>query len=183
MEVNTNTGLKFGKVYRVGNFTIKKYKKVLAKRKMAVIRNEMKIPKEIWKHLQQDERPGIPFIKVGTVSDTWSIEWSMGHSFYTAIDELPTDNEGNFADETIDAIHSSLLVLYANATTVGDAEYQAGRMRMLMDFIDRASASAKREPTPEDEQESREAAEDVYRNEQHKDMLLDLGKEVSNGID
>ena len=72
-------GLELGKIYHAGNFIIKKFTRTLTKKQMLQLRDGMNIPRDVQKHL---ERNGMQFIKVSTISGSWSVEWVFGMSFF-----------------------------------------------------------------------------------------------------
>ena len=173
-----NKGLEFGKIYRAGNFTIKKFTRTLTPKQMQELRDNMNIPREIQKKLQ---RNGLPFIKASTVSGSWSIEWVFGMSLFDAIDEMPVDENGEFFGVGLDNLTMILTCMFADTSVVGDMEYMAKKQELMHEYFKRAAK--KGELTEEEVKECEEAADEVLRNEQHKETLLKMGKEVENGDD
>src|SRR3712207_8132306 len=70
--------------------------------------------------------------------------------------------------------------MFADTSTVGDMEYQVSKHKLLNEYLERASEAMKQEPTEQEQKESEEAADEELQTEQHKAMLLDMGKEVAN---
>ena len=166
-------GLEFGKIYRAGNFTIKKFTRVLTGKQMRQIRDEAKIPHDVQKRL---ERSGIPFIKVANVAGTWCVEWSFGTTFFEAFDNLHVNDDGELFGVELENVTAIITCMYADTNTVGDLEYQRKKLAVLNGYIMRASKTG--EPTPEEEKENEEAADEVLRYEEHKATLTEMGKEA-----
>jgi hypothetical protein len=173
-----NKGLEFGKIYRAGNFTIKKFTRTLTSKQMQELRDNMNTPREVQKKLQ---RNGLPFIKASTVSGSWSVEWVFGMSFFQAIDEMPVNENGEFYGTSLDNLTRILTCMFADTSVVGDMEYMAEKQKLMHKYFYRKAD--KGEMTEEEINESEEAADEVLRNEQHKETLLKMGKEVENGDD
>lgn len=173
-----NKGLEFGKIYHAGNFIIKKFTRTLTKKQMLQLRDAMNIPRDIQKRL---ERNGLPFIKASTVSGSWSIEWAFGMSFFDAINEMPVNENGEFYGTSLDNLTMILTCMFADTSVVGDMEYMSKKQELMHEYFKRAAK--KGEMTEEEIKESEEAADEVLRNEQHKETLLKMGKEVEDGDD
>ena len=173
-----NKGLEFGKIYRAGNFVIKKFTRTLTAKQMQELRGNTNIPREVQKKLQ---RNGLPFIKASTVSGSWSIEWAFGMSFFQAIDEMPVNENGEFFGAGLDNLTMILTCMFADMSVVGDMEYMSKKQKFMREYFKRAAK--KGEMTEEEIKESEEAADEVLRNEQHKETLLKMGKEVEDGDD
>ena len=170
--------LEFGKIYRAGNFIIKKFTRTLTSTQMQELRDRMNIPREVQKKLQ---RNGLPFIKASTVSGSWSIEWVFGMSLFDAINEMPVNENGEFFGVGLDNLTMILTCMFADTSVVGDMEYMSKKQELMHEYFKRAAK--KGEPTEEEVKEYEEAADEVLRNEQHKETLLKMGKEVENGDD
>lgn len=173
-----NKGLDFGKIYRAGNFTIKKFTRTLTSKQMQELRDNMNTPREVQKKLQ---RNGLPFIKASTVSGSWSVEWVFGMSLFDAINEMPVNENGEFFGVGLDNLTMILTCMFADTSVVGDIEYMAKKQELMHEYFKRAAK--KGELTEEEVKECEEAADEVLRNEQHKETLLKMGKEVENGDD
>lgn len=173
-----NKGLEFGKIYRVGNFVIKKFTRTLTAKQMQELRDNTNIPREVQKKLQ---RNGLPFIKASTVSGSWSIEWVFGMSLFDAINEMPVNENGEFFGVGLDNLTMILTCMFADTSVVGDMEYMAKKQELMHKYFYRKAD--KGEMTEEEIKESEEAADEVLRNEQHKETLLKMGKEVEDGDD
>lgn len=173
-----NKGLEFGKIYRAGNFVIKKFTRTLTAKQMQELRDNTNIPREVQKKLQ---RNGLPFIKASTVSGSWSIEWIFGMSFFDAINEMPVNENGEFFGAGLDNLTMILTCMFADTSVVGDMEYISKKQKFMHEYLKRAAK--KGEMTEEEIKESEEAADEVLRNEQHKETLLKMGKEVEYGDD
>lgn len=168
-------GLKLGKIYHAGNFIIKKFTRTLTGEQIRQLRDEMNIPREVQRNLQ---RTGLPFIKVSTVSGSWSVEWVFGMSFFEAIDEMPVNENGEFYGTALDNLTMILTCMFADTSVVGDMEYMAEKQKLMHKYFDRMAK--KGEPTEEEIKESEKAADEVLKNEEHKATLINMAKEVEN---
>lgn len=171
-------GLELGKIYHAGNFIIKKFTRTMTKKQMRQLRDSMNIPKDIQKELQ---REGLQFIKASTISGSWSVEWVSEMSFFKAIDEMSVNENGEFYGVGLDNLTMILTCMFADTSVVGDMEYMAKKQELMHEYFKRAAKTG--EPTEEEEKEFEEAADEVLRNEQHKETLLKMGKEVEDGDD
>lgn len=173
-----NKGLEFGKIYRAGNFTIKKFTRTLTSKQVRQLRDENNLPREVQRELR---RVGLPFIKASTVSGSWSIEWVFGMSLFDAINEMPVNENGEFYGTALDNLTMILTCMFADTSVVGDMEYMSKKQELMHEYFKRAAK--KGELTEEEVKECEEAADEVLRNEQHKETLLKMGKEVEDGDD
>lgn len=171
-------GLELGKIYHAGNFIIKKFTRTLTKKQMLQLRDAMNIPRDIQKHL---ERNGMQFIKASTISGSWSVEWVFGMSLFDAINEMPVNENGEFFGVGLDNLTMILTCIFADTSVVGDMEYMAKKQELMHEYFKRAAK--KGELTEEEVKECEEAADEVLRNEPHKETLLKMGKEVEDGDD
>lgn len=171
-------GLELGKIYHAGNFIIKKFTRTLTKKQMLQLRDGMNIPRDVQKRLV---RSGMQFIKASTVSGSWSVEWFFGMSFFKAIDEMPVNENGEFYGTALDNLTMILTCMFADTSVVGDMEYMAKKQELMHEYFKRAAK--KGELTEEEVKECEEAADEVLRNEQHKETLLKMGKEVEDRDD
>lgn len=171
-------GLELGKIYHAGNFIIKKFTRTLTKKQMLQLRDGMNIPRDVQKRLV---RSGMQFIKASTVSGSWSVEWVFGMSFFKAIDEMPVNENGEFFGVGLDNLTMILTCMFADTSVIGDMEYMAKKQELMHEYFKRAAK--KGELTEEEVKECEEAADEVLRNEQHKETLLKMGKEVEDGDD
>lgn len=173
-----NKGLEFGKIYRAGNFTIKKFTRTLTSKQVRQLRDENNLPREVQRELR---RVGLPFIKASTASGSWSIEWVFGMSFFDAINEMPVNENGEFYGTALDNLTMILTCMFADTSVVGDIEYMSKKQELMHEYFKRAAK--KGELTEEEVKECENAADEVLRNEQHKETLLKMGKEVEDGDD
>ena len=171
-------GLELGKIYHAGNFIIKKFTRTLTKKQMLQLRDAMYLPRAILKHF---ERNGMQFLMDSTISGSWSVEWVFGMSLFDAINEMPVNENGEFFGVGLDNLTMILTCMFADTSVVGDMEYMAKKQELMHEYFKRAAK--KGELTEEEVKECEEAADEVLRNEQHKETLLKMGKEVEDGDD
>ena len=177
--------LEFGVRVKVGNYYILKYAKGLGKKELGRLRKASGIPKEVQKHLSQGST--LPFIKVGTISGSWSVEYIIGTSMYDAIDALRivVDEAGERQLYGVEAKNAEAMfvAMFADTTVVGDFEYQAGKQKLLSEYLDRASKklNKKADAGKSDEElrkENEAAAGEVLAKSTHTKTLLEMAEEI-----
>ena len=182
--------LEFGVKVKVGNYYILKYAKGLGKKELSRLRNASGIPRKVQKHLSNGRT--LPFIKVGTISGSWSVEYIMGTSMYDAIDALRVvmDEAGERQLYGVEAKNAEAMfvAMFADTTVVGDYEYQVAKQKLLHEYLDRASKArnAKEDEGKGEEQiakENEEAAQEVLDSSENKTMVLDMAGRIVNGED
>ena len=77
--------MEFGKKIFVGNFVLMKKTRALSKREMKALRDLEKIPEDKRKILS---RGTVPYIRVRDVGGGWSLEVSLEHTMFDALDAL-----------------------------------------------------------------------------------------------
>ena len=173
--------LPFGKKISVGPYTVLKYSKSLSKKEVKELRDAANIPADIQKHIQ---RGSLPFIKVETVSGSWSVEWIIGQTMYDAINEIPLacDASGNplYYGNGYKNLYAIFNAMFTDTCTVGDFEYQVAKQNLMNEYLNRASSAAGKDQTEEEKKDSEESLEEVYHAEQHKAMIMEMGEEVKN---
>ena len=75
--------LPFGKKVMLGSFYVLKHSRSLSAKEAKALRNAEGLPPEIIKAL---DRRSLPYIKVSSVSESWSVEFVAGMCMYDAID-------------------------------------------------------------------------------------------------
>ena len=169
----------FGKKTKCGNFYILKYSKSLSKAELKKLRDASGIPADVQKHLQ---RGSLPYIKVATVSDSWAVEFVYGTTMFNAIDELPTT--GNEVTGIPGKNAEALFVtMYADTSTIGDEEYRKAKVKIMEEYLDRASKAANEaadagKSEEELQKESEEAVQEIIDEEKHAQTILEMGEEI-----
>lgn len=171
--------LPFGKRVMCGNFYVLKHTKALSKKELKLLRKAQGIPADVQKHL---ERGVLPYITIGTVTDSWKIEFVGGMMMYNAIDEIPVavDEDKNPTYYGTARINLGNIIngWFAYTSTVGDAEYQATVIKAMQDYLDRASQKNKQ---PLSEEENKKAMEESEADEKHKAVILKMSNEIKKG--
>lgn len=177
--------LEYGVRVKVGNFYYLKYAKSLSKKEMSVLRKADNVPEEIRKRQQ---RASLPYIKVSTVTGSWSVEFVVGTMMYDALDSLHVvvDDEGarqlyGTEKKNTEAVFVAML---ADTTTVGDFEYQKAKQKLLSEYLDRAGRKLNEEQeagkTEEElRQENEKAVEEAVGDEEIKSAILDMGNHIA----
>ena len=171
--------MEFGKKYRCGNFYILKYSKSLSKAELKKLRDASGIPADVQKHLQ---RGVLPYIKVATVSDSWAVEFVYGTTMFNAIDELPVANNEvtGIPGKNAEAL---FVTMYADTSTIGDEEYRKAKVKIMEEYLDRASKAANEaadagKSEGELQKESEEAVQEVIDKEKQAQTILEMGEEI-----
>lgn len=135
--------MEFGKKVKVGNFYLLKYSKSLSSKELSKLRDAADVPAEMRKYLS---RGSLPYIKVSTVTDSWSVEFVMGMNMFNVLDGVKVvhDGEGVYQLYGTDErnVHALLVGMFADTTTLGDIEYNVAKQKLLSEYVDRASKAA-----------------------------------------
>lgn len=168
--------LEFGKKVKVGNFYILKYSKSLTKTEQKRLRTANNIPTDVQKHL---DRMSLPYIKVSTVTNSWSVEFVVGMAFFDALNAVNVvmDGEGNRQLYGVEAknVEAMLVSMLADTSVVGDFEYQKAKQEILTAYLDRASKEAVKNT---DEKESEKALDEVAEHEELRSQVAEMCKGV-----
>lgn len=153
--------LPFGKKIQVGNFEVLKFTRSLSRQETANVRRRSGLPAEARKHLS---RSGLPFIKVSSISGSWSIEFSAVTLMYRYIDET----------KDTDALRNFFTMFFADTTTFGDQEYWDAKGKALFAYMKRIEAKK----SSADEDAALLSEEQAY--EESKERVESIRKEVSD---
>lgn len=177
--------LEYGVKVRVGNFYYLKYTKSLGRKELATLREAQNIPAEVQKHLQ---RASLPYIKVSTVSGSWSVEFVAGTVMYDALDSLNVVFDGDgvrqlYGTEAKNA-EATFVAMLADTTTVGDYEYQVAKQKLLSEYLERAGKRLNEKcdagkSAEELRKESEAAVQDVINTERHGATLIEMGEHIN----
>lgn len=126
--------MNYGKKYKFGNYTMVKYSKPLSKGELGVLRES--IPEEVSGTLAGRS---VPYIKVGTVSGSWAVEFSVATNMFTALDGATEDELRD--EETSGVLQALFSGFYADTTVLGDREYNLAKSEALRAFIERQKPS------------------------------------------
>lgn len=177
--------LPYGKKIRVKNFVILKYSKALKKSELKEVRNMQGIPADVQKHLQ---RGGLPYIKVSTLAENWSVEFVCGSTMYNYIDTRQTEPEWDdiLTEDSVTALHNLFVMMLADCTVFGDEEYITAKGKLLQEYMARQKA---KEETPEEKAADDKVLEELKNDEDAKANILSMvddlkekgGPDGSNG--
>lgn len=155
--------MEFGKKIFVGNFVLMKKTRALSKREMKALRDLEKIPEDKRKILS---RGTVPYIRVSDVGGGWSLEVSLEHTMFDALDALTIVRAG-LGRLTVPGIEGKnaeavLTGMFVDTTIVGDMEYQKEKIRVMSAYLDRATKERleREKAAAEAAEASKEAAED-----------------------
>lgn len=160
-----NKKMVYGHRYRVGNYAVIKYNKVLRKQEVSELRNQIGIPDDIRKSLQ---RAQLPFIKVNAISGIWGIEFCCNTCVYRLIDtHLGEGGEQN------EAMLAHLFNMWYMDTAVpGDDEYMKAKAEALKSFMER------QKPAAVSEEEDAKVLEELKKDEEAKAVIVDMAGEL-----
>lgn len=176
--------LEFGKKVACGNYYILKKSKSLSKTELKKLREAQGIPPEVQKQLQ---RGSLPYIKVATMTDSWSVEFVAGMTMYAFIDtcKVVCDADGNrqLYGEEKNLMENIFIQMMADTTIVGDKEFRLGKLRLQKEFFER---EVKRRNEESDKgkteevliKESTDAVQEIIDRDNHAAKLLEIGNEA-----
>lgn len=176
--------LEFGKKVSCGNYYILKVSKSLSKAEVKRLRTAQNIPAEIQKYLS---RASMPYIKVATVSDSWSVEFVKGMTMFEFIDScnVVTDADGNrqLYGEERNMMEHIFVQMMADTTIIGDKEYRLGKLKLQKEFLDRESKKLNEEndkgKTDEEiAKESDEAVQEIINRDDHISKIIEMGEHI-----
>lgn len=172
-----NDKIPFGKKLRAGNFYVLKHTKSISGSELKRWRTAKGIPAEIQRTLS---RGGLPYIKVSTIGENWSIELACTQHMYMVIDSQPTEM-GVFTDEAVMNLKNLFTTWYADTCLIGDNEYLEDKGSAIKAFLDRQKG---KEISKEDEVKILDDEKTKLEAEENmKDMADKLSKEDSDGSD
>lgn len=176
--------LRFGEKYRVGNFVVIKYNKVLKKQEVAQLRNQLGIPEDIRKHLQ---RAQLPFVKVSAVSGIWGVEFCCNTNMYMFLDmvlakALKAEQDGVTLEHNTVADFAHLFaMMYTDTCVLGDSIYSADKGNALKAFMARQKAFEGTNESPEEKAKDDEALKTVEEDEETKATIVDMASRFKKG--
>ena len=158
----------FVKRYRVGNYTVLKVSKVLRKSEVEELRNQVGVPEEVRKHLQRSQ---LPYIKVGTVSGIWSVEFCCNTVVYNLIDHLL----GEGVENCEGFLYHMFNMWFTDVNVIGDEEYQKAKADAWVAYMDRMKA---KEVSPD---EDAKILDDLKAEEDAIAAIVEMTKELEKG--
>lgn len=171
--------LPFGKRVTCGSYYVWKHTKALSAKELKALRKAQGIPKEIQKQLS---RGAMPYITVGTITDSWRIEFCAGMTMYNAIDEIPVavDAAGNvcYYGNGYQNLGNIINGWFAYTSTVGDEEYQEDVIKAMQDYLERMSEKNK---APLEKEENEKVLQDEEDSEKHKAVLVNMSNDILEG--
>ncbi len=177
--------LEYGHRVQCGNYYILKHNKSLSKAEVKKLRTAQGIPADVQKHLQ---RASLPYIKVATITDSWSVEFVIGMKMYELLDDVHVvfDGEGNrlLYGEEKNTFEHIFVQMMTDTTLVGDKDYRLGKLRLQKEYLER---EAKRINEANDagkteeqlRKESEDAVQEVIDREKHAATIVEMGKQVA----
>lgn len=177
--------LPYAKEVRIGNYKVLKYSKSLGKKELKQLRGDVvdKMPSAVKECLQ---RGSLSYIKVSTISGSWSVEFVVGTTMYDAINEIPVaqDGDGNvtYYGTYYSNLYATINAWLADTTTVGDFEYQKAKQKALSEYLERAAKAKEAKDGEKSEEErakeSGDAVQEVIDRDEHAAKLMEVGTEL-----
>lgn len=170
--------MEFGKKICVGNFVLMKKTRALSKKEMKALRDLEKIPEDKRKILS---RGTVPYIRVSDVGGGWSLEVSLEHTMFDALDALTVvcGDDGRWTVPGIEGKNAEAVLtgMFVDTTIVGDMEYQKEKVRVMSAYLERATKERlEREAAERAEKEPDKIKEDV---EKAKKEAAEASKEAA----
>lgn len=155
----------FGKKICVGNFVMMKKARALSKSEMKALRDLEKIPEDKRKILS---RGTVPYIRINDVGSGWSLEVSLEHTMFDALDALTVvrADDGRWTVPGIEGknVEAILIGMFVDTTIVGDMEYQKEKLRVMSAYLDRTNKERlEREKAEKDEKEAEKIKDEVEK--------------------
>lgn len=179
-----------GRKVRIGNYEVLKYSRSLGKKELKKLREGVtdKLPASVMENLQ---RGVLPYIKISTISGSWSVEFVVGTMMYEAINEIPVakDGEGNltYYGNGYANLYHIINCMFCDTTIVGDVEYQKTKIKNMGEYLERAAKeklAQEAEKTPEQQaEESDKAAQEVLDREEHAAKIIEMGEYLRKEAD
>lgn len=154
----------FGKKVSVGNFYVVKVTRSLSAAEQKVLRAGRNVPQDVRKRLT---RRGLPYIVVNSVSGGWSISYVAGSLMYNFI-----EHEYLSGEEGLQSLSSLFIMLFADTSILGDAEYLKAKGDALRAFVERNKAAA-------GDVDDSEILEDMKRDEQAIAVIKEMADEIA----
>lgn len=165
--------MEFGKKYRVGNYYMVKVSKSLSGAEQSALRSYL--PEELKRGLH---RRSLPYIRIGTISGSWAIEFSLFEGMFTALDGA---TEEELRDtETLNLLHNLFTGFHVDTTMMGDKEYNQAKSAALQSFLERR-ASEMRPETGEEKTADDKIVEEMKSDFEKEDAMVRMAKEFEDG--
>ena len=159
-----------------------KASKSLSKKEMALLREGL--PEDARRVVKG--RASLPYIKVGTLSGSWAVEYAVGTPMFHALDSLvPAIVDGQHVLTGIEGANIEVIanVMHVDTTVKGDEAYIIGKKKLLDEYIERESA---RRNAAEDESKSAaklsEESDAILGEMENKERsvaaILEIGKQA-----
>lgn len=175
--------LEFGKKYKTRHFYVLKTSKSLSRKDLASLRDDM--PENI-KHGAKG-RVSLPYVKVGTLSGSWAVEFAVGSPMFHALDSLtPAVINGQHALTGIEGANVEIIaqMMHVDTTVRGDATYVIGKKTLLDEYIERESVRRNAaEDAGKSEARLGEEADAILNEMESKEKnaaaILEIGKQAA----
>ena len=124
--------LEFGINYYVGSFIFKKITKKLNAKQLKALREGSGLKKN--SKLLNFNAEGVPYIRITTISEDWSIEFACTTQMFVMLNSLSPETMNNEDRETL---HIMFTRIYTDCVLLGDEQYIRDKYVALSKFIRR----------------------------------------------
>ena len=124
--------LEFGINYYVGSFIFKKITKKLNAKQLKALREGSGLKKN--SKLLKFNAEGVPYIRITTISEDWSIEFACTTQMFVMLNSLSPKTMNSEDRETL---HIMFTRIYTDCVLLGDKQYMIDKYVALSKFMKR----------------------------------------------
>lgn len=132
--------LEFGINYYVGSFIFKKITKKLNAKQLKALREGSGLKKN--SKLLKFNTEGVPYIRITTISEDWSIEFACTTQIFVMLNFLSPETMNN--SEGRETLHRIFTRMYADCVLLGDKQYVIDKSVALSKFMKRKQENIER---------------------------------------
>ena len=174
--------LDFGRKVKTRHFYVLKMTRNLSNKELASLREDL--PESMRRGLKG--RMSLPYIKIGTLSGSWSVEFAVGTPMFHALDALtPVAVDGQYALMGVEGMNVEAIaqMMHVDTTVCGDEAYVTGKKRLLDEYIEREAKRCNDIEESKGEKQKAEEDDDILdgmlKREKNADSILEIGKQAA----
>lgn len=177
--------MNYGVKVQVGNFCMQKKQVHLSKKEIRQYYCELPESPGLRDAQKDMQRAGLPYIEVSTISGSWKVMFAVSETMFHALDALTVVKEngrymvGGPESGNIEAL---FVLMYANCSIVGDAEYQKAKAESFDAYIKRMTAKEMDGEKAKEEDKLRKENEDAVNDVMERDKLLKSAEMFGEGL-
>lgn len=176
--------MNYGIKVQVGNFCMQKKQVHLSKKEIRQYYCELPESPGL-RAMQKDiQRAGLPYIEVSTISGSWKVMFAVSETMFHVLDALTVVKEdgqyvvGGPEKGNIEAL---FVLMYANCSIVGDAEYQKAKAESFDAYIKRMTAKQMETDNAKGDDELCKESEEAVDDVMERDRLLKAAETFGEG--